>query len=52
MKNCKKLFQGLRKNSNGLWDYQTKITQPKMPMSYIITKDKTKSDLARYYLEQ
>ena len=49
-KNGKYLFQGRRNTKDKLWDWtQYKNSLPKNSINYIITRDKTKLELARYY---
>ena len=49
IKNGQNLLHGSRNNSDGLWDYQPNKKKSEKVMNYIITKDKTKLDLASYY---
>ena len=50
-KNGKFLFQGLRNTKDNLWDLNSHPTQhtKNESMNYIVTKNKTKLELARYY---
>ena len=48
-KHGKTLFHGKRNASDGLWDYNSENNTPLPSINYIITKNKAKSDLARYY---
>ena len=49
-KNGRFLFQGSRNKHDGLWDLQGSTQTPIRPqVNYIISKDKTKMELARYY---
>ena len=50
-KNGQFLFQGPRNQHNGLlWDLKGPQTKPHLQkINYIISKNKTKMDLARYY---
>ena len=54
LKNNKIILQGHRNFNDGLWDVQIPSVPPppplyqKMDLNYIITKDKSKTDLARY----
>ena len=49
-KNGRFLFQGSRNKQDGLWDLHGSTQTPIPPQAnYIISKDKTKLELARYY---
>ena len=49
-KKGKYLFQGRRNNKDKLWDWtKYKTPSPKNSINYIITRDKTKLELAQYY---
>ena len=49
-KNGHCLFQGMQNKHNCLWDFkQTRVAPQHKNMNYIISKNKSQSDLARYY---